>query len=241
MSKNVCSGKIVVFDLDETIGTFVELGIFWDALEDFYGHKLPEDHFFKVIDLFPDFLRPNIITILKFILEKKRTGKCDSLMIYTNNQGPQSWARMISRYFDTKLGEQTFDRIIAAFKVRGKQVEICRTSHDKSVKDLVKCTRIEPTSEICFIDDQYHPLMKHNNVFYINVKPYIFNMPFRDMADKYYHANDVSADKAEFVTTIEKFMNRYDYKYISKDDIEQEVDIIVSKKIMLHLEEFFNR
>ena len=25
--------KIVVFDLDETLGCFVELGMFWDALE----------------------------------------------------------------------------------------------------------------------------------------------------------------------------------------------------------------
>ena len=241
MSKNRYNGKIVVFDLDETLGNFVELGMFWDALKDFYGGKLSENHFFDVVDLFSDFLRPNIITILKFLIEKKRNGKCDKLMIYTNNQGPTSWVRMISRYFDSKLGEKTFDRIISAFKVHGKQIEICRTSHDKSVKDLVRCTKIEPTAEICFLDDQYHPLMKHNNVFYINVKPYIFSMPFRDMAEKYYHANSVSNSKEEFITKIEKNMNRYDYEFISKDSIEQDIDIIVSKKIMHHLEEFFSR
>ena len=32
--------KIVVFDLDETLGCFIEVGIFWDALEDYYGHNL---------------------------------------------------------------------------------------------------------------------------------------------------------------------------------------------------------
>ena len=109
MSNDVCKKKIVVFDLDETLGNFVELGMFWDALENFHGHKLPDQHFFELVDMFQEFLRPNILTILKFLLEKKQKGKCNSLMIYTNNQGPKSWARMISKYFDSKLGEQTFE------------------------------------------------------------------------------------------------------------------------------------
>ena len=66
-------------------------------------------------------------------------------------------------------------------------------------------------------------------------------MPFRDMAEKYYDFNDLSEGKEVFVSTIEKFMNRYDYTCTSKEDIEQDVDIIVSKKILVHLEEFFNR
>ena len=39
MSKRVVKEKIVVFDLDETLGNFVELGMFWNALEDFHRHK----------------------------------------------------------------------------------------------------------------------------------------------------------------------------------------------------------
>ena len=244
MSNGVSKDKIVVFDLDETLGNFIELGIFWDALENFHGHKLPDQHFFDIVDMFPEFLRPNILTILKFLLDKKRNGKCNSLMIYTNNQGPKSWARMISSYFDAKLGESTFDRIISAFKVRGKVVEIGRTSHQKSVEDFFRCTKIQPNAQICFLDDQYHPLMEHENVFYINVKPYVYNIPFRDMAEKYYDNYDKKGlleSKEEFVSTIEKFMNRYNYRCVPKDDIEQDVDVIVSKKILLHLEEFFKR
>jgi len=33
-----CSSKIVVFDLDETLGYFVELGMFWDALKAYLTH-----------------------------------------------------------------------------------------------------------------------------------------------------------------------------------------------------------
>ena len=60
--------KIVVFDLDETIGYFTELGIFWEALEKFYGHNLFDDNFFELMDIFPEYLRPNIIKILDIIL-----------------------------------------------------------------------------------------------------------------------------------------------------------------------------
>lgn len=244
MSNGVCKEKIVVFDLDETLGNFVELGMFWDALENFHGHKMPDQHFFEIVDMFQEFLRPNILTILKFLLEKKQKGKCNSLMIYTNNQGPKSWARLISKYFDSKLGERTFDRIIAAFKVRGKVIEMCRTSHDKSVKDFFRCTKLQENAEICFLDDQYHPLMDHKKVFYINVKPYVYSIPFRNMAERYYERSQRKGDletKEEFMSTIEKFMKRYHYTYQPKEELEQEIDQIISKKILLHLEEFFKR
>ena len=35
--------KIVVFDLDETLGCFIELGIFWDSLQKFYNKKLSNE------------------------------------------------------------------------------------------------------------------------------------------------------------------------------------------------------
>ena len=151
--------KIVVFDLDETLGNFIELGIFWDALENYHGHKLPYEHFYKLVDTFPEFLRPNILDIVKYLTDQKKAQKCHSLMIYTNNQGPKRWARMISGYFDSKLGIKCFDRIIAAFKVRGKRVEMLRSTNEKSYDDLIKCSKIHSDTQICFLDDQYHPLM----------------------------------------------------------------------------------
>ena len=57
--------KILVFDMDETLGHFVELSMFLDALHDFYNKKVENTHFFKILDLFPEFLRPNIVKILK--------------------------------------------------------------------------------------------------------------------------------------------------------------------------------
>ena len=100
--------KIVVFDLDETLGNFVELGMFCDALERLQQIKLNNNDFFKILDIFSEFLRPNILKILKFLLEKKRKGKCSKIMIYTNNQGSKKWTQLICKYFDSKLNNGDF-------------------------------------------------------------------------------------------------------------------------------------
>jgi hypothetical protein len=253
MLKHAKPNKIIVFDLDETLGCFTEISIFWNALETFYGTNLLNDSFYDVIDLFSEFLRPNILNILEYIKDKKLNNECDKVMIYTNNQGPKSWVNMISNYFNTKIGYKVFDNIIAAFKISGKIVEYNRTSHDKSVEDLIRCTHINPNTEICFIDDQYHPLMNMENVYYINVKPYFYSMPFEEMAEKYYnHKNDaikndaikndtIKAKKEEFIEFIVNYMNKYNYSIKIKDKDESELDKIISKKIVIHLEEFFKK
>ena len=180
------TGKVVVFDLDETLGHFAELGMFCDALEHFNKTNISKQHFFEIIDLFSSCLRPNILDILGYLRQKKRRGECEKVMVYTNNQGPRQWTENISSYFDDKLHTKLFDNIVCAFKVRGKRVEMLRTTHEKTVKDLVNCTKIPEDTKICFLDDQYHPYMKHNNVYYINIKPYVYEYPFDEMGDLYY-------------------------------------------------------
>ena len=232
--------KIVVFDLDETLGCFIELGIFWDSLQKFYNKKLSNEEFFEVVNTFPEFLRPNILNILDYLVDKKKDKSCHKIMIYTNNQGPRSWAQKISLYFDHLIGAKIFDQIIAAFKIRGEIVEISRTRHDKSVEDLIRCTHIPKNTEICFLDDQYHPLMEHDNVYYINVKPYTFSMPFEEMADRYYHKKELSIDKEDFIRKIVSNMKRYNYPVVKKSPVETDVDNIVSKKIIFILKNFLN-
>jgi hypothetical protein len=240
--------KVVVFDLDETLGQFTEVSIFWDALERFYGHNLFSDKFFEVLDTFPDFFRPNMFKILDFIHKKKLSKACNKIIIYTNNQGSKSWVKMISDYFDKKLGYKVFDNIIGAYKINGKQIEPNRTSHEKSVADLISCTDIPANSEICFIDDLYHPLMDKENVFYINIKPYHNSMPYKDMASMYYtnvlNKNNQVAGKIselDFVKNIVSYMKLYNYNVKTKQDLEEKTDIIVSKKLLSYLEEFLKR
>jgi len=256
------SNRIIVFDMDETLGYFVELGMFWDALQHFYvKHKLsphPEEektiqikeitstlHFCKVLDLFPEFIRPDMIKMLEYILSKKNNNHCDKLLIYTNNQGPKSWANLISSYFDYSIEKEhpVFDTVIGAFKVKGKHIELNRTTHDKTVEDLTRCAKVHKSTEICFLDDQYHPKMKNDNVYYINVKPYVHNLKFEDMAERYYNAFSntfFTVDKSEFINDITSFMSEFRYTITPKSQKEMGVDKFISQRMMYHLKCFFN-
>ena len=87
--------RVVVFDLDETLGCFVELGVFCDAIEKYYRKKLTTTEFHDIMDLYPEFLRPNILKVLTFLKEKRQSGDLYKVYLYTNNQGPKSWSEKI--------------------------------------------------------------------------------------------------------------------------------------------------
>ena len=94
------SSKIVVFDVDETLGYFVEFGIFWSSIIAYKIHQkinyeLTQNDFNKILDLYPEFIRPNIISILNYLKHKKMSKECSGVMIYTNNQGQPSWVNYL--------------------------------------------------------------------------------------------------------------------------------------------------
>ena len=240
--------KIVVFDLDETLGYFVELGIFWDCLNHYLYEndmdELKQENFNTILDLYPEFLRPGIIPILNYLKHKKTSKCCHKMMIYTNNQGPKKWADQLISYFEKKINYKLFDQLILAFKINGKKIEICRTSHDKSYKDLIKCTKLPLHAEICFLDDSYFPEMANDNVYYINVKPYTYQLKYEEMIERFLTTKlgvELSTKDHQFKSTLLNYLYDYHFDYIHKIESEYDLDKIVSKKILLHLEEFFNK
>jgi hypothetical protein len=190
-------GKYIVFDVDETLGYFSQLGSFIDSLsfynKDFSGSVF--ERFNEILDLFPEFVRPKMIETLKYIHEKKVSGTCSGLFIYTNNQGPRLWVQHIAKYFDYKVGNverndrndgaSLFDKIIAAYMINGKIVEPGRTSQNKTYDDLLRITGISNQAEVCFVDDLNHPDMRHENVLYLNVKPYVKTLSTDEMIRRY--------------------------------------------------------
>ena len=244
--------KIVVFDLDETLGYFVEFGIFWDCLNRFllqhnYPFPLSQDDFNHILDLYPEFLRPNIINILIYLKNKKESEKCEKLLIYTNNQGQPSWTNQLKKYFETKINYPLFDQIIAAFKINGKRIEICRSSHDKSYHDFIKCSKLPLHAEICFIDDNYFPDMHNKNVYYINLKPYVHDLDFNFMTTTFLNSakgkeilEKINFEKEGFEKFMKKEFKLYNYTLVKKKEDEYKIDIIISKQILIHLEEFFD-
>jgi hypothetical protein len=239
--------KIVVFDLDETLGYFTQFGIFWDSLSNYLKIKkihLSQTDFHDVLEIFPEFLRPNIINILTYLKNKKRTNCCNKMMIYTNNTGPQEWARHIISYFEKKINFKLVDQIIAAFKINGKRVEICRTTQNKTHKDLIRCTKIPADAEICFMDDYFYPEMENDNIYYINIKPYYHDLNFDIMLERF-KKSDVGIrlidNDNNFDNLMMEHIKLFKYMVVEKNDKEYEVDKILGKHIISHLHAFFNR
>jgi len=242
--------KIVVFDLDETLGYFVEFGIFWDCLQRYLvktdKYILNQDDFNRILNLYPEFLRPNITDLLNYLKQKKQTKKCEKIMIYTNNQGTPKWSNHLKNYFETIMNYPLFDQIISAFKINGKRIEIGRTSHEKSYDDLIRCTKLPLNAEICFIDDNYFPEMYNKNVYYINVKPYVYDLPFEEMITRFLDTEQIKTIKLDITNSdLNTFMmneyNLYHYTITEKKMDEYEVDKIISKQILIHLNDFFNK
>jgi FMN phosphatase YigB (HAD superfamily) len=241
-----CLYKIVVFDLDETLGYFVELGIFWEALKEYcrinkYDLVFDQELFNKVLDLYPEFQRPNIVKILNYLKDKKVKNHCNQIMIYTNNQAPKIWSEYIKKYYESKISFPLFDKIIAAFKVNGQIIEMCRTTTNKNFKDLVRCTKIPENAKVCFIDDTYYPDMARNNIYYIHIKPYIHDLPFETMIDRFLQ-NDISNQQLlgiEFKEQMIPIMQLYNYEQTNKSISEIKIDKILSKKVLEHLRKFF--
>jgi hypothetical protein len=240
--------KIVVFDLDETLGYFVELGILIDVIEEIFKIDMDENLFNEILDLYPEFLRPNIIKILKYLKQRKQINSKTLVMIYTNNQGPRNWVYMIKNYFENKINYKLFDQIISAFKVKGEIIEVCRTSHKKSYDDFIRCTKLPKDAKICFLDDLQHDEMIHDNVYYINLKPYINTINFNEMVLRLVNSKkplinnliNKYSDKKELINIVIKNMNKYNFKLYNKSEAEQKVDEIIGKTIINHFDTFFN-
>ena len=242
--------KIVVLDVDETLGYFVELGIFCDALTTTAWNDdamAQYAHFNNLMDAFPEFLRPNILDLLRFLKLKKESNECCGVMVYTNNRGPRMWVEHIIGYMESKLGARLFDQIVAAFKVNGKLIEMSRTTHDKTYDDLLRCTKLPSNVEVCFLDDQMHSQMEHGQVYYINVKPYVHRLSVHTLVDRFMQSSVLRSTATmlggadDFRHRIAKCMQWFQDAHIPKDPMEQEIDRIISKKIMEHLNEFFKK
>jgi hypothetical protein len=231
--------KVVVFDLDETLGCFGDLYIIWCGLK----HVSPGfDHFDELLDLYPEFLRHGMLTILEYLYNTKLSRECSKLYMYTNNQCSPSWVQMISHYLQKKISKSSlclFDQLIYAFKIQNKIVEMGRTSHNKSCEDFLTCSLLSSNTEICFIDDTVHPLMKKSKVYYICPKPYIHSLSKREIISRLVRATQQWYPTDSLVNTTLFWSNWFAiHKRLSRESNPLEIDLQISQKLILHLREF---
>ena len=260
------SKKVVVFDLDETIGHFEELGRFIDGLSALHENKqfvhsyhkdafehITQKHFNEILDLYPEFLRPKILKIFKTLTKLKKKDKNLKVVIYTNNMGPRSWTLYIKRYIENKIGNKLFDKTITGYRPREKGN--CRTTHSKTHKDLIKCMKLPANTPVVFFEDQYHPKMKHDNIHYVHLYPYTRSIKFVDMIQRFMKANDKglfgksfifapSLSNTQFITTMHKILEKLGRQHVTYKVTKTKLskkDIEETKRIQLAIKQFIGK
>jgi len=230
--------KVLVFDLDETIGSFHEAAILWKIIES----ELQSD-FNTLMDLYPEFLRYGILQIIEFILNKKKIGKCDKLYLYTNNINSPVFPNLISEYLKYKLKSENnvFDKIINAFKVNNKIIEHNRSTHRKTYNDFINCTILPENVKICFIDDKYYSKMENEKIYYIQPSPYYHNLTNKEIIERFSMTSFNSEDNMNKINSILN-VPFIDYKYQENMmNVEQmkKIEKRIYKKLMYYVKEFF--
>ena len=184
--------KFIIFDLDETLGYFKQLYYIFSVIKKINASfSITQPIFNRVLDLFPEFLRPNILEILLYLKQQKQLHRNTYLIIYTNNTH-SNWTRYIQSYIEYKLRregvgseeEETpsssfFDKMITA-----QRHNSCRQHQRKNLDDLFRCIDYSSNSSICYIDNEYHAGMKSRHTHYCKLSSYVHNVSIVTVTDR---------------------------------------------------------
>jgi hypothetical protein len=234
--------KAIVFDLDETLGHFSNLRELMAAIEEVMQRPLKHGEFVELFDLYPEFLRPGILTILEFLYYKKTQGALNKVYIYTNNQCGKEWVDRIVAYIHAKIGatKPLFDDTIYAFKIKNQVVDVRRTTNNKTHGDLIKCTMLkDDATEICFIDDKKYTRMYGDRVYYIQPRPYIHPLSKQDIIRRIIGRDTVAT--VFFKQYKDALHDVLDSAlHTCHKDVKQNLtsDIEITKKIMYYVREY---
>ena len=183
--------------------------------------------------------------------QRKINGECQKLYIYTNNQCSSNIITLITQFIENKLQTDgpLFDKIIHAFKINNKIVEIGRTTHYKTYNDFIKCTLLPRTTEICFIDNTYFPDMVNEHVYYIHPKAFIHRLSKHKIMERLlrsdigkYYTKSIAGESMQFDSFMYQWIGGTDADPSVSNDIGELIsEIKTAEKIMYHLKEFFFR
>lgn len=240
--------RVIVFDLDETLGSFIDLKILWNLLTEISS----DINFNDLLDIYPEFLRYGIINILEYLYSKKKSDEYYKLYIYTNNQSQPYWIQLLTQYFQHKLsiGENDialFDQIIYAFKINNVKYEINRTTHKKTYNDFINCTILPKNTSICFLDNTYYDNMVNDRIYYIKPTAYYHGLSTCDIIHRFLISKfgseiilktsmNVKLFNQQYILKCKNAGNYHATNTITKNSLER--DIIISKKMMYHIKEY---
>ena len=112
-------------------------------------------------------------------------------------------------------------------------IEKNRTTHNKTISDFKSCTKANNNSTFCFIDDQYHPYMEKDNVYYIHVKPYV-NILSTDIIKDNLNKLHFSENLINHVITN---INKYHFQV---EEINKKEEKKTTKQILMHIQKYLH-
>ena len=119
------SEKIIVFDLDNTIGFFEQFIYILNCISS------PDISYNYLFDLFPECFRPNIFEIFAYLLQQKKNCKIKGVLLYSNNNN-DFFVKKVIEYIHYKLNDTLFECVITKehpyrkIKVKHYLIEIRR-------------------------------------------------------------------------------------------------------------------
>jgi len=114
--------KIIVFDLDETIGDFQQI---IHIMNNTYKNTKKDVH--ELFDLYPCVFRTNLFEVFHYIARLKRERKILSVLLYTNNCC-DTFIEYVLSYIHDKINYTLFDNSISFNQTQKK---------NKNVSDLL--------------------------------------------------------------------------------------------------------
>jgi hypothetical protein len=227
--------KVIVLDLDETVGDFSEMIILWKIVQS--QTSMTQDDFDRIMDIFPEFFRIGIFTIFEYLCKKRQKGRCTCIYLYTNNRYSPEFPNLIAQYISYKLrlpdDGAFFDKTICAFKLGDKIIEKDRSEHKKSHNDFIRCTMLPKSTEICFIDDYFHKKMRHDKIYYIQPHPYNHNLSPNIIATRACSRMPQWFSEKKTLTQLLSIREQGNAK-------QYELQCRISQKIMYYIKEFFH-
>lgn len=243
MKTETKNAKTFVFDLDETIGHFSEIYILFQFIEHNQSTLFENDKqcLYFLLDIFPEVFRYGIEIIFQYLHKKKEKNKT-MVYIYTNNSCiPITWTTYISEYIEQKWKvDDLFNNIVRAFKINGKVVEHKRTTGEKIYEEFLHCVQLPKKTELCFLDNSEHSLMKHIYVYYLQPKPYYIGLSRNEITQRFINAmkekceNNIQEELENYYKNNELVIN--DNKKTYQDSI---LDMKISKKLLQCVQKFY--
>jgi hypothetical protein len=249
--------KLVVFDLDETIGDFYMFYYFWKFLCAQYEYTpeslLETDRLQRqttinqIMKLYPEIFRPGIFIILRYLLFKKRSGQLSVMWLYTNNTLSPQYPTLIKNFIHNEIDCDIIDNIVSAFSIKGRRVDERRMLAEKEYDDFIHCIDFGEDLDICFVDNNLHEGMIHCQVFYLKVNTYRHNLSFSEMLHRFTTAPE-TADLSRLLFAkitpshglqlLEAYTREHRI-FENKGTLDELQEHAISIKLLNHIKHFF--